>query len=98
MDEANQYIGKHLLVGLTYVDEKGEVIRKMQLHGEITRITETGIFFERADGGGEFSIPPVFDALKPASPGEYQLKTTGEVVKDPDYTSVWTIKSDAPPS
>ncbi len=38
------YIGKHLLVGLTYVDAEGQVVEQTQLHGIITQITEEGIF------------------------------------------------------
>ena len=46
----DQYIGKHLLVGLTYVDHHDEVTEQRQLHGTITRITEDGIFFDLANG------------------------------------------------
>ena len=93
MEETNEYLGKHLLVGLTYVNHHGEVTGRLQLHGEITQVSEREIAFERADGGGEFTIPGNFEALQPADPGEYTLTSTGEVVVDPDYTCVWTIRS-----
>lgn len=96
MKEGKAYIGKHLLAGLTYRDSKGEVIKRIQLHGKITRITKEGIFFNRADGKGEFALPLDIDSLELAIPGaEYRLKATGEVVRDADYISNWII--DMPP-
>ena len=32
--------------------------------------------------------------LRPARPGEYHLKTTGQVVRDPDYTATWGVRFD----
>ncbi|MCG9128692.1 hypothetical protein JT359_13935 [Candidatus Poribacteria bacterium] len=96
IEDADQYIGKHLLVGLTYRDDNGDVIKRVQLHGIITRITKEGIFIERADGKGEFTLPSDLESLEPTIPGaEYRLNTTGEVVRDADYMSNWTI--DVPP-
>ncbi len=93
---AKAYIGKHLLVGLSYRDSDGEVTKHVQIHGVITRITTDGIFFDRADGKGEFALPPDLESLKPTIPGaEYRLKSTGEVVRNVDYIGNWTI--DAPP-
>ncbi len=68
IEGAEAYIGKHLLVGLAYRNNKEEVIRRVQLHGKITRITEEGIFFDRADGKGEFSLPPDLESFEPAIP------------------------------
>ena len=93
---SDDYVGKHLLVGLTYVDDNDTVTHQIQLHGTITRITDKGIFFEQANGDGEFSLPPDIESLKPASPGEYKLRSTGEVVVDPDYVSSWTINAPRP--
>lgn len=96
IESAGQYIGKHLLVGLTYRDDNGEVIKRVQLHGIITRITKEGIFIERADGNGEFTLPSDLESLEPTIPGaEYRINITGEVVRDADYMSNWTI--DMPP-
>jgi hypothetical protein len=36
--------------------------------------------------------PPDQRAFKKARPGECRLRSTGEVVVDPDYTAVWTIR------
>lgn len=91
-----EYIGKHLLAGLTYVDHTDTVTHQVQLHGTITRITDEGIFVEQANGEGEFSLPPDVESLKPAKPGECRLRSTGEVVVNPDYVSSWTINAPPP--
>ncbi len=92
MEETKAYIGKHLLAGLAYRNSDGEVVKRIQVHGKITRITKDGIFFNRADGKGEFSLPPDLESLEPATQGaEYRLKSTGEVVRDVDYISNWII-------
>lgn len=94
MDAGKAYIGKYLLVGITYLDSNEEVKERIQLHGNITRITEEGIFFNRADGKGEFALPPDLQSLEPAPPhAEYQLKSTGEVVRDVDYISNYVVSA-----
>ena len=96
MDAGKAYIGKYLLVGITYLDSNEEVKKRIQLHGKITRITKEGIFFNRADDKGEFALPPDLQSLEPAPPrAEYRLKSTGEVVRDVDYISNYVIS--APP-
>jgi hypothetical protein len=36
-------------------------------------------------------------AFQPAPPGEYRLKSTGEIVVDPDLLSTWTIRRPGSP-
>ena len=94
MDEGKAYIGKYLLIGITYLDSNEEVKERIQLHGKITRITKEGIFFNRADGNGEFALPPDLQSLEPAHPqAEYQLKSTGEVARDVDYISNYVVSA-----
>jgi hypothetical protein len=84
-------IGKHILVGLTYLDHAGNVARQIQLHGHISQVGEHSIRFERADGEGEFSVPHD-DALTPVDPkAVYKLRSTGEVVTNLDFVASWTI-------
>lgn len=95
MDDVDQYIGKHLLAGITYLDHGENVIQQVQVHGTITRIDERGIFFVQPDGE-EFSLPPDLSSLRPAPPGSYRLRSTGEVVENPDLLSSWTRKAPVP--
>lgn len=94
MDEGKVYIGKYLLIGITYLDSNGEAKKHIQLHGKISRITKEGIFFNRADGKGEFALPNDLQSLEPAPSGaEYRLKSTGEVVRDVDYISNYVVSA-----
>lgn len=93
---AEYYTGKHILVGLTYKDSAGRVTEQLQFDGHIARINEQeGIVIFRRDTGREFTLPAELASLRPAAPGEYRLRSTGEVVRDPDVLATWTI-SDGP--
>jgi hypothetical protein len=91
--DGSAYAGKRLLVGITYKDHKGELIRQEQFHGLILEAGEGGIVIERNDTGEQISLPP---ELKEAPPGNYRLRSTGEVVVDPDYLATWLIEEPAP--
>jgi hypothetical protein len=86
-----ELIGKHILVGLTYLDHNGDVARQLQLHGLISCVGDHTLQFERADGKGDFSIP--FDGVLPAGQPDavYTLRATGEQVTGVDYVVSWTI-------
>ena len=56
----------------------------------ITRAVENVAIYLQNEGE-EFSLPPDPDAFQPAAPGRYTLKTTGEVVVDPDFLAAWTV-------
>ncbi|GAB5895435.1 hypothetical protein [Mycolicibacterium mageritense] len=42
-------------------------------------------------GGETFTLPPAPESFSPAPPGEYRLRSTGEVVTDPDYLATRTV-------
>ncbi|WP_154668057.1 hypothetical protein [Pseudoduganella violaceinigra] len=83
--------GKRILVGLTYLDASGGVAKQIQLHGIISRLAAHSLYFERADGNGEFSIP--FDGeLDVADPDStYTLRSTGETITGVHFIASWTI-------
>ena len=83
----SQYIGKHLLVGITVNGVDGELMYQEQFHGLIVAADDGGLVIERAGNGARISLPP---DLTKASPGEYLLRSTGEVVVDPDYLAKWS--------
>lgn len=91
--DGSQYVGKRLLVGVSYEDSDGELLRQEQFHGPIVAASGNGIVLERSDTGERVSLPP---QLMPAPPGEYRLRSTGEVVVDPDYLARW-VKKEPPP-
>lgn len=88
--DSSYYIGKTVLVGITYQDEEGHELEKKQLFGTICRINQKeGIVLTLSNTGEEFSLPPELHALKEARPGEYRLRSTGEIIVDPNYLTTW---------
>ena len=89
---AASLIGKHVLVGLTYLDHTEQVIEQKQVHGRVVRASASeGIVLALEPSQEHFAIPPALDLLLPAPAGEYRLRSTGEVVVDPDFTAVLTV-------
>lgn len=92
-DDGGRFLGKRVLVGITYEDSEGVALRQEQFHGPIVTANARGIVIVRADSGARFQLPP---ELKPAPPGNYRLRSTGEVVVDPDFLSIWIWKAPPP--
>ena len=86
----SDYIGKTVLVGLTYLNPDGSEHAREAWAGMIEDIHEGGVVaVRRADEEKLFTLPPELDR---AEPGEYRLRRTGEVVVDPDFLASWTIE------
>lgn len=49
----------------------------------------------RMDNGKEMSLPPDLNAYEPAEEGEYGLKSSGEVISNPDLIAAWSFYPDA---
>lgn len=81
-------IGARALVGITYRD--GERSSSIQQYGTVTRCDDEVIEIESPDGE-TFTLPPAPESFSPAPPGEYRLRSTGEVIPDPDYLATWTV-------
>lgn len=94
---AASYIGKHLLVGITYLDHDGNFIEQKQFHGNVVRINEhEGIVLQLHDSDQEYKLPPDLNSLQVAPKGAYRLRSTGEIVVDPDLLTSWTINKPKP--
>jgi hypothetical protein len=91
-DRAASLIGKSVLVGLTYVDANGDVEEVVQFFGQITSFDEEMVTIAR-ESGEDFTLPPAIEAFEEAESGEYSLRSTGEVIVDPDLISTWTIRA-----
>jgi hypothetical protein len=95
---AASYVGKYILVGLTYLDHKGKELRRQQMHGVITSATTKGIAIalHGAYEGQSWNMPPDLSAIYPAKAGTYKLHMTGEEIETPDLLSTWTITKPDP--
>lgn len=81
---------KKILVGMTYCAEDGTWIEQKQFWGTVISSGEHGIVI-RLPNGDTKSLPPDLRSTTVAKPGEYRLRSTGEVVTDPDFLSVWNV-------
>jgi hypothetical protein len=93
---ADRLIGKAVIIGVTYVDAKGETLRRDQMHGVVGRADpQEGVRIDLAGAkaGRVYWLPPHVSNFYPAKPGVYRLKETDEEVVDPDFLSTWTIQA-----
>ena len=93
------YIGKYILVGITYVDHKGNEIQRQQLHGVIESADKNigiKIALKGVYEGQSWTMPPDQRSIKIARPGIYTLKMSGEKVVNPDLLSTWKIEQPDP--
>jgi hypothetical protein len=90
-DEARQIQGKHFLVGIAYVDANEKPMRLIERHGVAVRANgKEGIVIRESDGT-EFAAPPTIAWFEKAPAGAYTLRSTGEVVVDPDYVGTFIV-------
>ncbi|MDH4164495.1 MAG: hypothetical protein OEW15_17675 [Nitrospirota bacterium] len=92
------FVGKYILVGITYRDPDGQEIRRQQFHGVIKTATAKGILISLrgAYQGKSWNMPPDLRAITPAKPGKYTLHATKETIEDPDLLAKWTLTEPAP--
>jgi hypothetical protein len=90
---ADRLMGARVLVGLTYL-RGNDVEQVVQFHGTVVKVSQDGIEVQPSGGDEVVELPPDLDAFEPAVPGEYRLRSTGEVVIDPDFTCAWSINSE----
>lgn len=92
---AESLVGKRVLVGITTLAPDGETLLDQdQYYGVITaadskkgfRIDCSGILA----GTAKF-LPPDLRGFRDAPPGEYTLRSTGEVVVNPDVICTWNV-------
>lgn len=89
---AVRLIGKRVLIGITVID--GESISQEQMFGmilEADRERGVRVALEGSRVGEDYWLPSQPANFVAANPGEYKLRTTGEIVVDPDILSTWTI-------
>ena len=97
MDELKMadLVGKVVLVGITYYTHDRQFIEQKQYHGTVIRADDAGIIVQKPDGE-EAWMPPDLRSTKPAPPGEYRERSTGEIVVNPDFFTTWKVVQDPP--
>ena len=91
---AKSYIGRYVLIGITYYDSAGIPVKHEQMHGTIGEVSsESGIRVDlkgKRDGQAKW-FPPDIRSLMEANAGEYSLRETGEVIVNPDLLWTWNV-------
>jgi hypothetical protein len=95
--EATQLDGKRILVGITREHMSGEVSQE-QFSG-VAHIKDKGDFclvvVDCSDGQTR-KYPFDTRTLAKAAPGEYRLRSTDEIVTNPDYLMTWVVTEGQP--
>jgi hypothetical protein len=88
--------GQLVLVGLAYFEvDAEEPFEQQQLFGRVVSADEgrgIRLALEGRRAGEEFILPPDTRSFHQPGPGEYRLRTTGEVVINPDFTVTFSIR------
>jgi hypothetical protein len=93
-DAAAIYLGKYILIGVTYLDAAGQVEQSVQMHGIVENASQQGITvsLKGQRAGQSWTMPADASAITPAQPGRYQLPETGEEIENPDFVCTWMVQ------
>jgi hypothetical protein len=96
---AQALLGRLVLVGLSYfkVDAE-EPFEQQQMFGRVVSADEREGILLSLEGqrtGEQFNLPPDTRSFREAEPGEYRLRSTGEIVVNPDFTVTFSIRKQA---
>jgi hypothetical protein len=94
-DEADGLVGLLVLVGVTYLAADGKTVKSQaQRYGRIVTANEANGFEIACEGkwaGETMKLPPVLQTFHHAKPGRYRLRSTGEMIENPDLTTAWSV-------
>ena len=95
---ADTYLGKYILVGITYLDHEGNEMHRKQVHGVVEKAAPDGITISLrgVHNGESWNMPPDLRAISTAGIGIYTLHSTGERVENPDLLASWAIHEPPP--
>ena len=90
--EPTDLIGRKILVGITRFAPDGSYEQEQHVGIADIEDGETYALVRIQCGDGELRDYP-FDqrALQRAPAGEYRLRSTGEIVRNPDFLMTWTV-------
>ena len=83
-------VEKTILIGLTYYTADDEFVEQKQYWGTVIESNGKRILVKLNDGE-ILVLPPDLSSTRIAPSGEYRLRSTGEVVVNPDYLTTWNI-------
>jgi hypothetical protein len=90
---SENYIGKLVLIGLTFLNDNEELVEQYQTHGVIQAIDDNGMMRIRRENSPVFTIPFDEESMSKAKLGIYRERSSGIEIENPDYTTSWSIHS-----
>lgn len=91
-----EVLGKTVIIGITKVNHDGKALSQEQHFGRIVRM-DNAIHVE-LESGCDFTLPPDLSSFRRAKPGIYRLRSTGQQIENPDFTTTWTVHPPSPKS
>lgn len=91
---AQKLPGKLVLVGINNIDTDGNLVGQQQMFGrviDLVRHSGIRLQLEGQRAGEHYTLPPDMRSMIAAGAGDYHLRSTGEVVADPDYTVTFAV-------
>jgi hypothetical protein len=89
----NDLLNKTLLVGITYYNSEHQSIEQKQFFGRVIEANQSIIRIIQ-ENGTDLTLPSDLSSTKKARPGEYKLRSTGEIVINPDFLATWNVVRD----
>lgn len=86
-------VGKTILVGLSFYSAERKLLNREQFFGMVISTAPDRITIE-LESGAIRTIPADLRSTKSAPQGEYRLRSTGQIVVNPDLLSTWNIIRD----
>lgn len=90
-------LSKTCLIGLSYFDQQGELLKQAQYAGEVSGVdAENGITIALRHSdpntpAADFILPPNLAPWFVAPPGHYKHAATGVDIHNPDYLVTWSV-------
>ncbi len=89
-------IGKHLLLGISYLNEHGVPDKTVQEHGTVIACDGGVVEFQPVGATKTIRIPYNPSFYEPAEPDAvYVLRTTGEEIRDVDVVVAFEVRPPA---
>ena len=90
-EQLSVMVGRRLLVGITFLDESGNVTNAQQFCGRVLEVADGVVVVERPGEPEPAVLPADVAAYRKAQSGRYTLRDTGQIVIDPDFVSTWQV-------
>ncbi|GLY14769.1 hypothetical protein LWF15_05460 [Kineosporia rhizophila] len=90
-EQLSVMVGRRLLVGITFLDESGNVTNAQQFCGRVLEVADGVVVVERPGEPEPAVLPADVAAYRKAQTGRYTLRDTGQIVIDPDFVSTWQV-------